>query len=211
MPDAPTPPGPAPRPVVDAALRKVNWSVVYPRVFAFALSRTKSKARAEDLTQDAIRRVYDHEQAPWNPVTAPDVVPILFGLVRRALSDERGSGRVHHEITVMSKSHDVRVTRAVSQIASAIPTPESALATHDLLARRMAALRARAAADPLVLSLLSLTEDGVDTAADQAASLSAPIEDIRRARRRLFDHVAAVACALPDEDDAPDSDDEVAQ
>jgi DNA-directed RNA polymerase specialized sigma24 family protein len=208
------PPDPAaapPRAVVDAALRKVAWASVYPRVLAFAIARTKSKARAEDLTQDAIRAVYDHELRAWNPVAAPDILPVLLGIVRRNLSNERASGRVHHEITVMSKSHDVRVTRAVSQIASSIPTPESALATHDLLARRIAALRARAAADPLVLSLLSLTEDGVDTAADQAASLSAPIEDIRRARRRLFDHVAAVARALPDEDDAPDSDDEVAQ
>ena len=205
MSDAPKPTGPAPRPVVDAALKKVNWSAVYPRVLAFALSRTKSKARAEDLTQDAIRRVYDHEEAPWNPLVAPDVVPILFGLVRRALSDERGSGRVHHEITVLSKAHDVRVTRAVSQVASSAPSPEAALATRDLLSRRLARARERAAADSVVLSLLDSIEIGVDTAAQQVTTLGLPIEEIRRARRRLFDLVAAVARELPDEGD--DSDD----
>jgi DNA-directed RNA polymerase specialized sigma24 family protein len=193
------PPNPPSRAAVDAALRAVAWPKVQKQVLAYAFALTKSKAHAEDLTQDAIRRAFDPEETPWNPVTVPNVAHFLMSLVRRNASNERSSGRRHHEITVRSKRHEIRVTRAANNVPSPGPTPESSLAVHDLAARRLAALRTRAADDKLVLALIDLIERDVETPAEQAEALSTSVQDITFARRRLFRHAEAVARDLPGE------------
>jgi DNA-directed RNA polymerase specialized sigma24 family protein len=185
---------------------------VQKRLLAYAFAITKSKEQAEDLVQDAIRRAFDPEETAWNPVTFPDVTFFLMSLVRRNASNDRAGARHHHEITVQSDAHEIRVTRAAARVPSAAPTPEAAAATHDLFTRRLAALRARAAADPLVLSLVDAMESDIETPAEQVESLSVPLEDIRRARRRLFDHAAIVARDLPDDGNVTTAEDaEVAQ
>jgi DNA-directed RNA polymerase specialized sigma24 family protein len=170
---------------------------VHKQVLAFAFSLTKSKTQAEDLTQDAIRRAFDPEETAWNPLVQPDIALFLMSLVRRNASHERTSGRRHHEIMARSKAHQIRVTRAAEKVAAPAQTPDVALAAHDLAARRLAALRARAADDALVLQLVDLMERDIETPAEQAEALSVGIDDVRFARRRLFRHAEAVARELP--------------
>ncbi len=186
-----------PRAVVDAALRAVNWPKVQKQVLAFACTRTKSKAQAEDLVQEAIRRAFDPEETAWNPLALPDVTTFLMSLVRRNASNERSSARYHHEVTVRSDAEEIRVTQEAERVATMAPTPEASLADHELCARRLAAMRARAAADPLVLTLIDAMEADIETPAEQVESLGIPLEDVRRGRRRMFDHADAVARELP--------------
>ncbi len=89
------------------------------------------------------------------------------------------------------------MTRAAERVAAPAQSPEAAVATHDLFERRLAALRARAAADPLVLQLVDAMAQDIETPAEQVEALGLPLEDVRRARRRLFDHADAVALELP--------------
>jgi len=194
---SPATPAAPPRDVVDAALRAVDWPKVQKQVLAFACTLTRSKAQAEDLVQDAIRRAFDPEETAWNPLVLPDVTPFLMGLVRRNAYNERSSARYHHEVTVRGEAEEIRVTREAERVATRVPNPEASLADHELCARRLAAMRARAAADPLVLTLIDAMEADIETPAEQVASLGIPLEDVRRARRRMFDHADAVARDLP--------------
>jgi hypothetical protein len=159
VPDTSRPATPPSRSAVDAALAAVDWPKVYRQALGYAFSRTRSKADAQGQANESIRRVFDPEHNPWNPATHPDVTIFLIGIVSRNVSTDRASARCHHEITVQSGAHDIRVNRVAERVPSRKPTPEGALATHDFFARRLAALRARAAADPLVHSLIDAMDE----------------------------------------------------
>jgi DNA-directed RNA polymerase specialized sigma24 family protein len=49
---------------VDDLLREQDWAKVSARVLAYALSRTRSRAKASDVAQEAMMRALD---ARWNP------------------------------------------------------------------------------------------------------------------------------------------------
>jgi DNA-directed RNA polymerase specialized sigma24 family protein len=153
-----------PRAVVDAALRAVNWPKVQKQVLAYACAITKSKAHAEDLVQEAIRRAFDPEETAWNPLVQPDVTFFLMSLVRRNASNERSSARYHHEITVRNRADEIRVTREAEGVPTAAPTPEASLATHDLFARRRLFDHAAAVARDLPVDGNVATEEEAEVA-----------------------------------------------
>ncbi len=60
-----------------------------------------------------------------------------------------------------------------------------------------------------MLQLVDLMAQDIETPAEQVEALAVPLEDIRRARRRLFDHADVVARELPMDGNVATDDDEV--
>jgi len=59
---------------VDAIFKKITqaeWARLHKELVAYALTRAKSPAKAQDHAQEAIMRVLDARWEPWDPTGSP--------------------------------------------------------------------------------------------------------------------------------------------
>lgn len=192
---------PLPRAEIDALLRDAEWGPLHARLVKFALWRTKNQARAEDLAQYAIARVLDPDFRAWDP-RKKALHHFLMGLVNDELSNKRK--RKHLEIAMASEEKATSAERAAeiaaSKVAVDAPSPEGALVSHDMKARKLALLRKRLEAkdDALALRALEFFEQGSDRPAELALALGVPLAIAIQARDRLFYAGRQVARELDD-------------
>ena len=73
---------------VDALLRKQDWGRIRVQLLLFARPRAKSEAKANDVVQEAMMRVFDPTWEPWDPSKYPNVVDFLTSIISRLLVNE---------------------------------------------------------------------------------------------------------------------------
>jgi len=172
---------------IDEALRGADWKSIHQRVSAYAFARCRSRALAEDLSQEAIRCVLDPVYAEWDPQKQPSLVRLLGSIVNRNLWNERQRARSQREVTLDDESRP--------DVPDAHGFSERVAIDRDRFHRAVDLLRARfeSKRDALALAVLDAVIDGADTPAALASELGRPIDEIVFARRRLHRAAAEVA------------------
>jgi len=184
-----------------------KWDEIRVTLVMYALKRTKNRAWASDLAQEAILRIHDTKRQPWDPAVYPDLKLFLIGMVRQMLSDEWSSARRHRELQMDLEERDEddgwRKQSKVPEDKG--PNPEEAVGTRRLLNRRLALLRARLADDPGGLVVHGLMERSIEKPEDQKVESGLSDAELANARKRYFRAAEAVARDLPEgayDDDA---------
>src|SRR5690349_15783300 len=80
------------------AMTPAQWGRVRVDLLNFALARGQSKARANDLAQEALLRVLDARWEPWDPDAQPDLTRFLMSIINRQITNENQKTRLHREI-----------------------------------------------------------------------------------------------------------------
>jgi DNA-directed RNA polymerase specialized sigma24 family protein len=188
---------------VDAILKSQDWGRIHAQLVASAKARTKSPAMAEDLAQEAIRRVLDPNWEPWDPEKEPSLPQFLMRIVSRLVSNERTHSRAHREIVMDREaaegSRERRVARKAGGVAVDASSPEAQAIARQLYLRRIDRLHADVAEDAVTRALVEQAEEGNDKASEQAAATGYSIEKVREGRRRLARHVDRITREIPAE------------
>jgi DNA-directed RNA polymerase specialized sigma24 family protein len=193
---------------VTAALRALVWPPILAKLNTYGMARTRSKAAAEDLLQEAMRRLFDVEQNTRNPIVEPDPTRFLMSIMTRQISNEKTSGRLHHEPSARNKNHETAILRASERVADGSPMPERAIVARDLAERSLPALREHMADDAKGLRLLDFVTEGIETPAEQAEAMGEPMTALLTIRKRLIRAAALVARDLSGDPTTDDGDDE---
>ncbi len=169
-----------------ALLARQDWETLRQKLklFAWQATGSRSMTRAEDLAHDAIARVWSDAGVRWNPESENSLLRFLTGIVRGDLSNERRLKRTSSEVATGPD--------ALAEARDARPEPDAVLAELETKHVAFARLRERLAGDAIGGALVALFEDGIADAGEQASASGIALEDVRRARRRVFDHAAAV-------------------
>jgi hypothetical protein len=172
-----------------ALLARQDWALLRKqlKLFAWKATGSRSMERAEDLAHDAIERLWTDVGVRWDPATEQSLLRFLTGLVRGELSNQRRKKATTHEKATddetLAELHDDGGSGA----------PDALLSERETLHHGWTALRQRTQDDAIASSVVDLFARHVTDAAEQAAASGHSIDDIRRARRRVFDHAAAIA------------------
>jgi DNA-directed RNA polymerase specialized sigma24 family protein len=188
---------------VDALLKKQDWRRIHAELLAFAIRRTKSRVHAEDLVQEALRRVLDANWEPWDPEKNPSLLHFLTGIVNRNLSNDRTHSRVHRELAMDREAAVGSKLRKVADEADEVAVDASLLEDRtiagELCVRRMDRLRADVASDGVVSAIVEQNVEGVEAPRELVIATGYAIEVIREGQRRLARHVARVTREIPAE------------
>jgi DNA-directed RNA polymerase specialized sigma24 family protein len=174
---------------IDALLRKQDWGKMYARLLAFAKGRLKSKADAEDLVQDTIRRVLDPNWERWDPEKHPDLFEFMTGILNRLRSNNLTSARTHRELVMDMEAKEGSRERGrakkAGKVAASAPTPEEQLARAEVVGPRIERVRAEAAGDEVAEALLEEIEDGNDVRREIARATGYSAAQIKAGKQRL--------------------------
>ncbi|MGO8994535.1 MAG: hypothetical protein ACLQVI_14550, partial [Polyangiaceae bacterium] len=176
-----------------ALLARQDWVTLRKnlKLYAWKATGSRSMDRAEDIAHDAIARLWEDAGVRWDPQAEPNLFRFLTGLVRGDLSNER---RLKATTDV-----DLPGPQAVEALRDkSEPGAETLLIRAESVHRIFSPLRERTASDAVASAVVDLFARGIDGAADQVEASGHSIDDIRRARRRVFDHVAAIKRELGD-------------
>jgi hypothetical protein len=174
--------------------QNLDWADTFSRLVLLAFRRRQfrglpgSLAEAEDLAAEAIRRLFDSNYKPWDPVREPDLLRHLGSTVNGLLSNDMRAARVKRKRSLSLPL----VLQSAEQTATLDADPDAA----DSYRHAMSLLEARLAKDEIASQLLWLEEEGVTKAALQAAQLKMDVAAIYSARRRLARHCQAVGREL---------------
>ncbi len=208
-------PPPSPRfAAVTAALRGIDWASFRKQLVAFAFSRCRKRDEAQDLAQEAMRRLIE-PTTTWDPATQ-DAATFARTVITSRLANERTSAEARTTIPLDPSAKNEPPDESLHA-----PDPraltEGRFADVDLFSRRLAFARNHLAAkaDAEALEMLELAIDGVDAPADILARTGRPLDalkDVLAARKRLQRAVEAATQAIPDDPPStPDASDESGQ
>lgn len=172
---------------VDEILQAQDWSSLLAQLTFFAWKRThrRSWELARDLAQDAIATAFAH--GAWDPAREP-LRKFLFRTVIGLSLNEWRRKRNSLEIALGDDETDTVAAHAAS--------PESEMLQRQWLHALVTGVEERVRMDAQAITLLQLTLKGIDLAREQVQASELTLEDVRRARRRLFDAADAVAKEL---------------
>lgn len=174
-----------------AALEGVDWVEVYQRLFVYGVkSRGLTHADAEEVAQEALRRLFDPEYANWDQDKYPTLGEFLKSVVNGVVSNIRQ--RSGHKAERISKDGNLpeHPSQVVSQEDRAIDAQQLRSAINSLLER--------ADGDNLVQDLILKVAEGIDAPKEQAKELGVSIEAIYKARSRLNALIEMVKATLED-------------
>jgi len=174
-----------------------EWRDLHQAVRTFAFRLTRSHAHADDLTQEAFKRLMTTRA--WNPATVPSLAKHMMMIVKSVLSHERQSrqGDLEMQASIEQQTVDGGAARSAEQMSLDQGGRDR---SQRSAARRLAALRERLAGFDLELELIDLTQQEVDSRAEQAKRVGRPVGEVYEAWRRIRRYAAG----LPDAMDADD-------
>jgi hypothetical protein len=176
-------------PDFDRVLRAQDWEGLRKRLYAIAKWRKLSSFQASEIVDAVIVDCCDPNASPWNPNVEPDLVRHALRVLGNRLSDERRKDLVRS---------DPRNVAVVSELTAPPATPDQLLEDVEKRARddRVIELTRAHLSGGVDAQVFDLSLDGIDGAAEQATRLQLPIDDIRRARKRVK---YAIRAAIDDE------------
>lgn len=142
---------------------------------------TKSEAEAEDLVADALGRVLDPDDMPWDPDRSG-----FFGYVGTVIRHVWGrhvrKARVQREVIDTGIAHDESVTH-LEPMADDVLNEHRAVALRRFLAERV--LDAIRDKHPRAVQVYELGARGIDEPSEQARMIGCPVEDVYVAMNTL--------------------------
>jgi DNA-directed RNA polymerase specialized sigma24 family protein len=165
-----------------------DWGETYRRLLAYSINRLgrASLADAEQITQEALAQLFDHEHYDWDPDGGVALIDDLGSRVNGLVSNLRRKDRrrgIHVEL-----EDDVA--------GGGSPSPETRAADGEEARQAVADLLSRVDGDNVCEDVVLHMADGLDRPADVAAKTGRDVREIYNARRRLLPHIAAVAATL---------------
>jgi DNA-directed RNA polymerase specialized sigma24 family protein len=189
---------------ISLELAKQDWQEIHARLIKFCRKRGTSRELAEDLTQQAITRVFAFD-SEWDPTRYPAILPYLMGVVKMLLFKERRAGKriVSHDHHDDGDGDDKHGKDGLADPRA--PGPEK-LEEADLHSRSIALLRARLEkrGQKEALRVLELALAGVETPADLALATGWSDAEVIMFRLRMRRAALEVAHDLADDDDGED-------
>jgi DNA-directed RNA polymerase specialized sigma24 family protein len=158
-----------------AAIARIDWRDLLPRLESYAIRCGASPGTAPDAVQTVIARLLAGESS-WDPAMQPDAKRYLMGAVRGHLSNERRSAQSRYE----KPSEKVEQAPDPASMAPIATESREALA-EEALAR----LRSLLKDDAEALAVVELKLAGVDKPAEQAVRLNMPETRVYDARDRI--------------------------
>lgn len=176
---------------ITALVEDSEWADLSTRLtrYAFVCIRKQSFDVAEDIAQTAMTQVLDPHYKEWDPDREPKLFDHLCNVVRGIISNRRRTRALHRERAVEPE--------AIAEMPLVAADNQEAQLAHRQIAMTLADRLGRDFAnDSVVAKVVALTVDGVTTPREQAAAAGEPIDEIRKARKRLFRGTAEVAREL---------------
>jgi hypothetical protein len=157
------------------------------RLLGYAFNRTRDGARAEDVAQEAIKRMLEGKGfTRWDP-SGKALLPHLFDIVDSIVGNENTRASRRREVASDPERDENKRDSDANIEARAVRAEED-----DLTQRLADRVMARVEKDPVIPGMLAAEQEGIDGAAEQAERLGCTVKDIRRARERLAHHRGAV-------------------
>jgi hypothetical protein len=171
---------------------------LYDAVLVVALRLTRSRAIAQDLTQEAFLRL--DTTRPWDPRGPISLKQHLFGILKSVLSHERASDAARKELERKTETDRVAFSDAgrsaeVMLLDRARRDREEALAK-----RRVVALRASLTGFELDLQILDCMSEGVTKRADLVPRTGRSLDEVKTALARIRRHMDNILAAERGED-----------
>jgi DNA-directed RNA polymerase specialized sigma24 family protein len=159
----------------------------YERAFAYALTIFKSPDRAREATQAAFTKALgggSRGGQKWDGKADPFV--FVCGIIK----NERQT--LHRERAREASEEEAPISGLPTS-----STPERLLTdAKDATPEWVSALRAELEGDAMALAVLDLYEEGVVKRSAQVERLSAPLDEVKKARKRVSDATKRVRAAL---------------
>jgi len=179
------------------ALAEYGKPEIARKLLRYAMWRTHDDAAAKDLIADAMVRVCDPADKPWDPAGVTFLRHMRLVMGDDAIEQgRRGFGKYE----TVDSEHE-----AFDRVVQPTPTPDMALQAkrrldwlRGLMLRLIARLKGR---DPLALRIYELAcENRHEEPAEFAETLGVPVEEIYEAMRRLRHHGKIVRDEWEDEE-----------
>jgi hypothetical protein len=212
--DAPPPSEPPPssgsgprvtREEVDEKLRSQPWELLSKELCLFAMRQLYGpeytiKQEAHDFAQEAILRARDPKHKPWNFRKQPSLWKFLIGIVLRLITHKYHSQAFKSYAGPYDESEGGDAGQSSFRVAGPYVDAEVQLLGREeerIKGEMLREVRARLEQeqDALAVAVMTLFEQEVDTAAQQATRMGVTEEEIRNARKRLHRVGVAVMAA----------------
>ena len=173
---------------VEELLAEQDWDAITTQLVAFAFRRLhrRSLETAKEIAQEAITRIWDRGYKAWNPEEQPSLLEHLGSVV---------NGIIRNQYTAAgTRAEYLREPERIARLADKTGTPYGGREDQRIDAGAfLSTIHARLACDSVAGQVLLSIADGIDRPREQAEYLKRPVGDIYNAKRRLLDHVAAIA------------------
>jgi DNA-directed RNA polymerase specialized sigma24 family protein len=175
-----------------------EWQELRQVVVTYALRLTRNPDRADDLTQEAFKRLVTTR--PWNPATQSSLAKHLMTTVKSLLSHERESKQSEYEekAVIEQRTIDGDATKSAEQMS--LDRSESTR-SQSSAADQLTDLREALVGHGLELQLIDLTDQGIDDRQEQARITGAKIQEVYDAWRRIRRTLRRLLAARSDDDD----------
>jgi hypothetical protein len=212
--DAPPPSEPPPssgsgpgvtREEVDEKLRSQPWELLSKELCLFAMRQLygpeyTTRQEAHDFAQEAILRARDPKHKPWNFRKQPSLWKFLVGIVLRLITHKYHSQAFKSYAGPYDESEGGDEGQGSFRVAGRYDDAEAQLLRREeerIKSEMLREVRARLEQeqDALALAVMTLFEQEVDTAAEQATRMGVTEEEVRNARKRLHRVGVAVMAA----------------
>jgi DNA-directed RNA polymerase specialized sigma24 family protein len=155
------------------------------KLVTFASWRTHNGPDADDLLQEALAKVFDPDDSPWDPDGSKSFVLHVGSIINRLASHEWTSARVQHEV-VDSRLASDKTTVDPSPLAdAALAQHQESAELHRLGELLLAEL---GDGDTVATKVLLAAREGYETPAELAEKIERPVEEVYDAIRRLKYH-----------------------
>jgi DNA-directed RNA polymerase specialized sigma24 family protein len=169
-----------------SSLSKQDLRDAYRAALALAMKITRSKARADDVVQDAMERLLTTRT--WDPTKGP-LEEHVVGIVRSLLNIAHRSAAPRREAQAHEGFHAEVVGRQTESAEHRTLEHVEAETRQQDAAGVLERLTAQVAEHPVALGVLRCRADGLERARDMAATLGVPVEEIYRANELLKYHL----------------------
>jgi DNA-directed RNA polymerase specialized sigma24 family protein len=178
------------------AIDELNKPGMRLSLVAFASRRMRDrKGDAEDLVQEALAKVLDPQDSPWDPHRNGFLMHV-GSIINGLASNELRSARVRHQVLDGGEMLDI--------VPTAAPLPDEALSMHRTIARlrRLGALLRmflETKKDTVAVRVLDCANEDLEEPEAVAAKIGCKVEEVHDAHRRLKYHAKQV---LADDEEA---------
>jgi DNA-directed RNA polymerase specialized sigma24 family protein len=172
-------------PSLQRAHEELEKSDTRAKLVKFAAWRAHHGPDADDLLQEALAKVFDPDDSPWDPDGGKSFVLHVGSVINRLASHEWTSARVQHEVV------DSRIASDEATV-DPLPLADATLAQHQESAEmhRLGELLLAELGDgdTVATKVLLAAREGCETPAELAEKTGHRVEEVYDAIRRLKYH-----------------------
>jgi DNA-directed RNA polymerase specialized sigma24 family protein len=162
---------------------------VRKNLLRFAIWRTRSEADAEDLLQDALAKVFDPDDSPWDSDRGKSFFSHVASLMSGLASNESRSSRALHEVVDSTLARDDATVDGAPLANEALDAHRELARFRDMGERLLAKLGEK---HPIATKAFRLAMEGFESPAEQAERIPCLVEEVYDAYRVLRYHARLI-------------------